>query len=584
MLQRPASKREGPTGVPSIVHEVLRSGGAPLEASARAHMETRFGYDFSPVRVHTSARAAKSAQAVNALAYTVGSNIVFDAGRYAPATLEGQRLLAHELTHTIQQGAHNSQVPSRLETSRPTDAAEVEADRIAGSIAHAPDKEGANNQTPINDAVASAPALMKKGGVEIEGSDDDMFLGDAYKYNYKDEVRAIFPDVQYFLGLPLVYPRELYWFKGTRKFSNTEVTKEIEEAKKKGEADATAQKHGYVPSTQTENWDDIIKDISQSVWQWQIKYNDDKADTEPELKEDGMLTKATVDIMRKRGLTVADKSLSPAATKAWEAEQTKKWAEVDKQDWKAVRADETANRKETKDTSDDVREKIIDLARSQIGKVLQAPRGGDKKKFGWERILRYYEVASGTHDVLPQMSKPDAGASKEEQDKWKENEAHKKEAESFTKNFGENKDPSLPQEGAPVKQTRALERLQTGGIFAFTDKDGELPGPWSWCGIFTMWAAKAVTGKGYWLSGSGPQGLTKITKSQPSDFKKAQKGDILGIDSTNNHHVILAEDPAEEPTADDHFRAIEGNLELQEVRDGERWQVKNVVTIYKTVD
>ncbi len=66
-------------------------------------MEPRFGHDCGSVRVHTDARAAESAQAVNALAYTVGNGIVFDAGEYAPATPDGQRLLAHELAHVVQQ-------------------------------------------------------------------------------------------------------------------------------------------------------------------------------------------------------------------------------------------------------------------------------------------------------------------------------------------------------------------------------------------------------------------------------------------------------------------------------------------------
>jgi hypothetical protein len=68
-------------------------------------METRFGHDFGRVRVHTGARAAESAEAVGALAYTVGENVVFGPGRYAPGMGEGRRLLAHELTRVVQQGA-----------------------------------------------------------------------------------------------------------------------------------------------------------------------------------------------------------------------------------------------------------------------------------------------------------------------------------------------------------------------------------------------------------------------------------------------------------------------------------------------
>ena len=66
-------------------------------------MEARFSHDFSQVRVHTDERAAESARVVNAKAYTVGCNVVFGLGRYAPATRDGSRLLAHELAHTIQQ-------------------------------------------------------------------------------------------------------------------------------------------------------------------------------------------------------------------------------------------------------------------------------------------------------------------------------------------------------------------------------------------------------------------------------------------------------------------------------------------------
>lgn len=93
----------GQTAVPPIVHEVLRSPGRPLDLTARAFMEPRFGHDFSHVRVHTNAKAADSAQAVKALAYTVGRDVVFGAGKYAPQSVEGRWLLAHELTHTLQQ-------------------------------------------------------------------------------------------------------------------------------------------------------------------------------------------------------------------------------------------------------------------------------------------------------------------------------------------------------------------------------------------------------------------------------------------------------------------------------------------------
>lgn len=90
--------------VPPIVHEVLSSPGQPLDSATRAYMEPRFGYDFSRVRVHADDAANKPVQLVNAVAFTSGSHIAFGQGLYTPDTHEGRRLMAHELTHVIQQG------------------------------------------------------------------------------------------------------------------------------------------------------------------------------------------------------------------------------------------------------------------------------------------------------------------------------------------------------------------------------------------------------------------------------------------------------------------------------------------------
>ncbi len=88
---------------PPIVHDVLSSPGQPLDPTDRAFFEPRLGCDFSQVRVHAGSKAAESARAVNALAYTVGPNIVFGLGQYAPYAEKGRHLLAHELTHVVQQ-------------------------------------------------------------------------------------------------------------------------------------------------------------------------------------------------------------------------------------------------------------------------------------------------------------------------------------------------------------------------------------------------------------------------------------------------------------------------------------------------
>lgn len=105
MLMRKAVGPSVDAGIaPPIVHETLAGSGSPLDPDTRAFMEQRFGHDFSRVRVHADARAAESVRDVGAHAYTVGSNIAFDTGQYAPLTRTGRQLLAHELAHVVQQG------------------------------------------------------------------------------------------------------------------------------------------------------------------------------------------------------------------------------------------------------------------------------------------------------------------------------------------------------------------------------------------------------------------------------------------------------------------------------------------------
>jgi hypothetical protein len=129
-LQRSPVGRGSTPAAPPIVHEVLRSPGQPLDSQTRAFFEPRFGHDFSKVRVHTDAPAGESAAAVNALAYTVGSDVVFGHQQYAPRTAEGMKLIAHELAHTVQQKSSSS---GFLEISEPGDPAENQAEAFAAA-------------------------------------------------------------------------------------------------------------------------------------------------------------------------------------------------------------------------------------------------------------------------------------------------------------------------------------------------------------------------------------------------------------------------------------------------------------------
>ena len=108
LVQR-AGGETGQAEAPPTVDAVLAAPGRSLDGGTRAFMEQRLGHDFSQVRVHTDARAAASARAVGARAYTVGRDVVFGPGEYRPATAGGRRLLAHELVHVVQQrGGHGS--------------------------------------------------------------------------------------------------------------------------------------------------------------------------------------------------------------------------------------------------------------------------------------------------------------------------------------------------------------------------------------------------------------------------------------------------------------------------------------------
>ncbi len=133
-IQRQRENGSEHTIVPPIVHEVLSSPGQLLDLATRGFMESRFGRDFSGVRVHIDAKAAESARAVNALAYTVGRDVVFGAGKYRPGTNEGKQLLAHELTHVAQSRTAAGGARTNLILGGKNEASELEAEQVALEI------------------------------------------------------------------------------------------------------------------------------------------------------------------------------------------------------------------------------------------------------------------------------------------------------------------------------------------------------------------------------------------------------------------------------------------------------------------
>ena len=170
-LQRQASGFATATEIPTIVHEVLNSPGQPLDTATRAFMEPRFHHDFSGVRVHADGRAAESAQAVSALAYTVGKNVVFDQGQFNPHSDSGRKLLAHELAHVVQQKSDPAPSALPFRIGSPTDPAETQADRLAdevtgGGIAH---NDGPAQQSSGSTATLRRVVNERKVGCRTAG-------------------------------------------------------------------------------------------------------------------------------------------------------------------------------------------------------------------------------------------------------------------------------------------------------------------------------------------------------------------------------------------------------------------------------
>ena len=122
----------------SPVHDVIgKGGGAPLDEGVRNDMEGRFGQSFSDVRVHTDTKASESAESVGANAYTVGNDIVFRSGQFDTSSPVGQRTLAHELTHVVQQRSgpvDGSPAAGGIALSNPSDRFERAADQSADNV------------------------------------------------------------------------------------------------------------------------------------------------------------------------------------------------------------------------------------------------------------------------------------------------------------------------------------------------------------------------------------------------------------------------------------------------------------------
>ncbi len=164
----------------SPVHDVVgKGGGTPLDQGTRSSMESRFGQSFDDVRVHTDNRASQSAESVGANAYTVGSDIVFRSGHFDTSSATGQRTLAHELTHVVQQRSgpvDGSEAPGGIRLSDPSDRFEQAAEQTATQVMSMPASPSsaapadASAQREMEDDAAVQMLVQRQ---DTEGEEED---------------------------------------------------------------------------------------------------------------------------------------------------------------------------------------------------------------------------------------------------------------------------------------------------------------------------------------------------------------------------------------------------------------------------
>jgi hypothetical protein len=181
-LQRKESNGETVSAVPSIVQNVLSSPGRSLDTDTRSFMAPRFNYDFSNVKIHDNELAAKSASSINALAYTSGNNVVFNSGQYNTNTDPGKRLLAHELTHVVQQNGPGIQ---RQEAATPVTSQENQTGKFIVE----------DNMTPGAGQMRKSD-FLERLNVEVCATVDQALQGSMFSSDNCPYIRAAFARYQ----------------------------------------------------------------------------------------------------------------------------------------------------------------------------------------------------------------------------------------------------------------------------------------------------------------------------------------------------------------------------------------------------
>lgn len=175
----------------SPVHDVVNSGGgSPLAPEVRSEMEARLGHDFSDVRVHHDSRAHESAKSVNAHAYTVGSNVVFQRDTYDPSSTAGKTMLAHELTHVVQQRSgpvEGTSTGGGIKVSDPSDRFEREASANADRVMSAPIAPAPVAASPAGSAVQRAEEEEELQTSPVQRHEEDTAQGSFVQREEQEE-------------------------------------------------------------------------------------------------------------------------------------------------------------------------------------------------------------------------------------------------------------------------------------------------------------------------------------------------------------------------------------------------------------
>lgn len=185
----PGRREQAPA--PASVEHALSGSGHPLEPGLRADMELRFGHDFSRVRVHDDAAAEQSARELRAQAYTVGERVVFGAGRFAPGTHEGRRLLAHELAHVVQQAGGEATTLHRKVDVGDFDVGDFDLPTLQAYLA----KFGPNNiedNSDSDDKARTIARLWSQGKIALDASKKILLIQEMQSgFTGNDDERAI---------------------------------------------------------------------------------------------------------------------------------------------------------------------------------------------------------------------------------------------------------------------------------------------------------------------------------------------------------------------------------------------------------